>query len=75
MFRVGNMELHQSLVARVPDGHPGLREVHAKWHRRGDEPRLAQRKFETTTGAAQVRETARGHGTLAERMPAEKAPG
>ena len=36
MFRVGNMELHQSLVARVPDGHPGLREIHAKWDRRGD---------------------------------------
>ena len=59
MFRVGNMELHQSLVARVPDGHPGLREVHAKWHRRGDEPRLAQRKFERQLQAEERQSTSR----------------
>ena len=33
MLRHGSTEL---LVARVRDGHLGLREVHAKWDRRGD---------------------------------------
>ena len=36
MFRDGRTELNVSIVARVRDGHLGLREVHAKWDRRGD---------------------------------------
>ena len=36
MFRDGSAELFLSLVARVGDGHLGLRE---KWDRRGDEGR------------------------------------
>ena len=36
MFRVGSTELLLSLVARVQDGHLGLRGVDAKWDRRGD---------------------------------------
>ena len=36
MLRHGSTELNVSGVVCVPDGHLGLREVHAKWDRRGD---------------------------------------
>ena len=39
MFRDGSTEFNANLVGRIPGGHVGLREVHSKWDRRGNERR------------------------------------